>query len=1033
IRWKISMHQDEFALEQISDEIYERKSSQPVDGLLGTPSMMMKAVVYMSKQRGGHHYIFGKVLEPGKAPEPEDNMISGQVIINKTDPNYFIVSKIRYLWSIGRYYSNYIDRIVEVSTGNNGIMTVTAAGQMTDKIQGQWELQINPAAMYMVQNAKFTRFDSEGQLSETPEIIINNSGVKWFENLCIPQETSFTGLGNNVNVPINYELISQKADLEFIKQANEFLDPPYNVQTTHSIISGSANFDSMYEAGETKANANGGNDTKDSFFDELLYLRQRNPSTFGIPALIEAYEKFISKYQEYPRIAEALFELANIYESSWDGHDSNKAMELFETAAKTAAPNTDIWKKANIYWFNRLINSDIQNAENILLNMKNHLRENDYVLEAEIEDRYVYFYGIQKRFDEAEKHYAKVLALYNDREKTTENIKDRITIEDCYRTSSQTLLASINNAIDLTPAQRLALIREIGNKHNLFTIFNFYDETIKQLESQVSWQDMSVELKKQESVDNEDSTDLDFAKREISGFVEDKNGNPIGSASIELLNKELVLLPEPVKIGDKTVKVITQNYETGTLKKDGSFKISELNPGKTDILIKAANYQTKIVKDIPTGTENLKIILDQPKAYKLSGKVTDSKGNPIKDVQITLAQDTDKPILTKVKTNDKGLFEFEELLGPLTEIASQLLLAQKDGFGMYGKYLDTTGFESYVEITLLPEEKATGRVVNEKGKPVPGAEVMVWSLHGKQSSFIFRRAWQDIAPKVKTDSNGKFVLPALAEKCDFDILAVADGYAYSQETYSTGQYDDYGRSMESGGILVGGGNPRTEGELEFVLKKPVTLSGTVTYEKTKLPVEGVKVVYCAMEFSPGGNECVTDKDGKFVLENIYPSPGNLCVLLERPSENTLSEWTAAAIQFENLKSGQTKENLKLVLVKGGIISGKVTDSSGNPLKDIAIHFFSAARPPRYNVPNYEFMHSDENGLWSYRFPPGEVYVWVITRIKDANWYKVKSSKKVKNSYMEITSVYSTKIKSGQEIKDINIKLDKELPENSIYR
>ena len=255
IRWKISMHQDEFALEQISDEIYELKSNQPVNGLLVTPSMMMKAVVYMSKQRGGHHYIFGKVLEPGKALEPEDNMIGGQVLINKTNPDYFIVSKIRYLWSIGRYYSKYIDKIVEVSTDNNGILTVTAVGQGTSKIPGKWELKINPAAMYMVQEAKFTRFDSEGELSETPEIIINNSGVKWFDKLCIPQETSFTGLGNNVNVPIIYEKISPKADLEFIKQANEFLDPPYKVQTSYSIRSGSGSiiFDSIYEPDEETA------------------------------------------------------------------------------------------------------------------------------------------------------------------------------------------------------------------------------------------------------------------------------------------------------------------------------------------------------------------------------------------------------------------------------------------------------------------------------------------------------------------------------------------------------------------------------------------------------------------------------------------------------------------------------------------------------------------------------------------------------------------------------------------------------------
>ena len=459
--------------------------------MFATPSMMMKAVVYMSKKRGGHHYIFGNVLGPGKAPEPEDNMIGGQVIINKTNPDYFIVSKLHYLWSIGRYYSNYIDNIVEVSTGNNGVLNIVAAGHAASKTSGQWELKVDPAAMYMVQDAKFTRFVSNGELAAEPEVNINSTGIKWFGKICIPGQTFLTGLDQTEKTPVIFETMSMQADLEFIEQANNFLNPPYKIQTTYSIISDTTNIDNIYKPGEREKNVshtyiteditvNLSSENHDNFQEELLNLQQQNPQKIGVTTLIDMYEKFISKYQDDPRVAEAIFDLANRYENDKNFY---KAMELFEKAAKTAIPNTDTWKKANIYWFNRVLNDDIQKAENILLDMKKHLRENDAVLEAEIEDRYVYFYGVQKRFDEAEKSYSRILELNTDRTKITDNIDDRIIIENCFRTSSQNLLACINNAIDLTPAKRLALIKEIGNKYNLFTIFDSYNETIKQLES----------------------------------------------------------------------------------------------------------------------------------------------------------------------------------------------------------------------------------------------------------------------------------------------------------------------------------------------------------------------------------------------------------------------------------------------------------------------------------------------------------------------------------------------------------------------
>ncbi len=97
--------------------------------------------------------------------------------------------------------------------------------------------------------------------------------------------------------------------------------------------------------------------------------------------------------------------------------------------------------------------------------------------------------------------------------------------------------------------------------------------------------------------------------------------------------------------------------------------------------------------------------------------------------------------------------------------------------------------------------------------------------------------------------------------------------------------------------------------------------------------------------------------------------------------------------------------------------GKVTDAKGNPLHGIAIAFYSSARPRSSAA--CQVTQTAKDGSWSYRFPPGEVYAYVQTNApQGASWS---------------TYSYTKKVKEGQEIKNIDFKLDRELPENSPYR
>ncbi|NVL91107.1 MAG: carboxypeptidase regulatory-like domain-containing protein [Desulfobacterales bacterium] len=501
-------------------------------------------------------------------------------------------------------------------------------------------------------------------------------------------------------------------------------------------------------------------------------------------------------------------------------------------------------------------------------------------------------------------------------------------------------------------------------------------------------------------------------KAEISGFVEDENGSPIAGASVTLLNKELFLLPKPEKLGEMVHLVISDHFHNIT-DTNGRFEFVDLNPGKTDISVKSQGYRTEILREITTGTKNLRITLGKPSAYTLAGDVVDGKGNPISGVEITLAGESS----TTVPTDEKGVFRFEDQLKPTTVRRALALFARKKGFGVWGKTLDTTGGQTYVKIILLPEEKISGRVVDQIGKPIANATILFWSSVGRDTTFSFTGKWQEIALRTGTDANGQFTLTGIPTESDISLRALAPGYA-SSEIYSvkTGEFGSYAvRNKDRGTTMVHGSNREPAETIEFKLQKAVTLCGTLTYDDSGRPAPGLKIMTQSHKRSQWA-KTRTDLTGRFELEGVSPNPCNLLVFQENSGKDSLPKWTAAAIEFDDLQEGETRSDIRLVLTKGGIIRGKAVDAEGNPLYGIDIAFYSAARPRSGG--SCQATNTAKDGSWAYRFPPGEVYVYIRTTIPEGNWSR-KS--------------YTLLLDDGQEIDDIDFELSRVVSENSPYR
>jgi hypothetical protein len=88
------------------------------------------------------------------------------------------------VWSLGRFFSPQLDKVTRVEKSADGRLVVSALGKQNEKIKGRWELEIEPAAAWMVRKARFYREKHPDEISAE----MKNEGTVWSGSHCIPKE-----------------------------------------------------------------------------------------------------------------------------------------------------------------------------------------------------------------------------------------------------------------------------------------------------------------------------------------------------------------------------------------------------------------------------------------------------------------------------------------------------------------------------------------------------------------------------------------------------------------------------------------------------------------------------------------------------------------------------------------------------------------------------------------------------------------------------------------------------------------------------
>jgi protocatechuate 3,4-dioxygenase beta subunit len=232
----------------------------------------------------------------------------------------------------------------------------------------------------------------------------------------------------------------------------------------------------------------------------------------------------------------------------------------------------------------------------------------------------------------------------------------------------------------------------------------------------------------------------------------------------------------------------------------------------------------------------------------LSGVVLDENDKPIPNVKVTQADSSDQ---NSVLTDSKGRFTLRRF-----PRGKGRVWAQKDGYGQ-GDAGDAVSGDTDYEITMYKAnppkptpagaEKLSGRVVDNMGQPVVGADVrMNMGYAGAAGSENY------YLDPVKTDSDGKFEIDNLPAQFKYSVNIQANGYFsdlnYEIKTYKSGDAPgpdyvlDKLDSFVSGKVIDSNGNP-VAGEYVVVNGAMQTLdrSGSDGTFRTPAPA-GKKVV-----------------------------------------------------------------------------------------------------------------------------------------------------------------------------------------------
>jgi protocatechuate 3,4-dioxygenase beta subunit len=289
---------------------------------------------------------------------------------------------------------------------------------------------------------------------------------------------------------------------------------------------------------------------------------------------------------------------------------------------------------------------------------------------------------------------------------------------------------------------------------------------------------------------------------------------------------------------------------------------------------------------------------------RLVGRARHAAGRPFQGsiAARRVADAADYLTMTSVTTDAEGKFTLEGLVAGPYFVTAYVP-------GRFAAQSRIVVVPSAAELALVVDAGLgphAGRVVADAdGKPLAGAqvEVLLGSVLGLSS----------VASRAVTDGDGRF---------DVSIAAGAVEYRVDAHGYEP--------------LRLNRARP-LEAPVELRMRRTARVQGRATREPDGAPVAGVPV-FARSEEGPLQGAAVTDAQGRFEIAAV--SPGPLTVFAHGAGFTTkgLSSWRFGDgfNPFEVNVEPDAVVNVDLVLVRAGVVKGKVVDAAGGAVAGATI-------------------------------------------------------------------------------------------------
>ena len=345
-----------------------------------------------------------------------------------------------------------------------------------------------------------------------------------------------------------------------------------------------------------------------------------------------------------------------------------------------------------------------------------------------------------------------------------------------------------------------------------------------------------------------------------------------------------------------------------------------------------------------------------------TGKVVDEQARPIAGANVGLYKvlldmeimSLDVQLAQTMTTKDDGSFKFKMEANENDAMNQTIILADKEGLALgWADWLLTKDLD--VQIPLGEPKILAGRVVDESGRPVSGADVSISVMlmpGGDEPRYIAGKVSEQLFLR-KTDVEGLFRFERIAADAAAEFIVKKPGLA----TIGT-LIEDNTQGMR---LQFKAGQE----DIEITLPAEAKIDGTVVEKATGQPVPGIKLMAIQEDHPFSGQEPATSReDGTFTIGSLCPGKH---IVRAVPGEN----WIANPVDV-TVAAGRTATGVKVQLSKGGVVEVSVIELDGNrPISGVNVTFQNNASKQQFALV------ADKDGMIRKRLAPGEYKITYV--------------------------------------------------------